>query len=129
MEMADEQTLARMQKLEREQEALVLAHSELGVASEELHAKLEAANSSHKEAVAALAASEARAAELERVLASCRRDLEAARNADSEAAAAKAALEGRVAKTDAHVAELEASLVANQKEVHHPVCTACPVLN
>jgi chromosome segregation ATPase len=100
-----------------EQQALVLAHSELGVAAGELHAKLEAANSSHKEAAASLSASEVRAAELEGVLASCRRELEAARNAASEAAAAKAALEGRVTETGARVGELEAALLATQKEV------------
>ena len=132
MKRADGQTLARAHKLEKEQEALALAHSELGVAAGELRAKLEVANSSHMEAAAARAASEARAAELEAVLASCRRELEAARNAASEAAAAKAALERRVAETGARVGELEAMLLATQKEVaalflfvHPSAGTAC----
>jgi hypothetical protein len=117
MKRADEQTLARVHKLEREQEAMELAHSELGVAAGELHAKLEAAYSSHKEAIAVLAASEARAAELEGALASCRHELEAAKNEASETAAAKAALGRRVAETGARVGELEAALRATQEEV------------
>ena len=136
MKLVNEQTLARVHKLEKEKEALSLAQSELGVAAKELNAKLEAANSSYKEAVATLAASEARAAELEGVLASCRRELEASGNAVSEATAAKAALEDRIAKKDVRVGELEAALLANQKEVaalivfiFPSVRAVCPVLH
>ena len=109
--------MARSSKMERDLEALALAHSELGVAAGELHAKLEAAKSSHKEAVAAHTASEARAAQLEGVQESCRRELEAARNAASEAVAAKAAVEEQVTKMGARVGELEVALLAAQKEV------------
>ncbi len=103
--------------MESDLEALALAHSELGVAAGELHAKLEAANSSHKEAVAAHTASEARAAQLEVAQETCRHDLEAARNAALQAVAAKAALEEQVTKLGARVGELEVALLAAQKEV------------
>ncbi len=94
-----------------------MAHSELGAASRELHAKLEASDSSHKEAAAAHTASEVRAAALEETLSSCRGELEASRSAAMVMAASKAALEGRVAELGARVGELESALIATQKEV------------